>query len=201
MTKTQRHLTQLSFIPKPKWAHGGEHAIGRRHSRRPLDSKKPIHLVLRSDIAKGSRSLLQNRALVERLLKKYSGRYHVRVYEKAICGNHIHLLVRAKQLRQLQNFFRVFAGQVAQEILRLAPKQKQEAKAYWGGTHPKNQKSFWSYLLYTRLVSWGREYRAVKAYVIQNLEEVLGLRPYTRNTRANRAGKNQRRFIERPVEV
>lgn len=185
-------MKQLSFVPRPKskCEHGGSLALGRRRARRPININKPVHLVLRSDLAKGRRSLMSNQNTVLKVLNRFSRRFHIRVYEKAICGNHIHLLVKAHSRRQLQNFFRVLAGQIAQEILHKYPLQKHETKAFWGGTpgnrrgskrtvaHRKNQRTFWSLLAYTRIVSWGRDYLAVKAYIVQNTKEALGLIAY-----------------------
>ena len=165
-----------------RFDHGGVLSVRTRKRRRPLNPKKPVHLVLRSDLAKGRRSLLKNKALVLRILERFSKRFNVRVYEVAVCGNHLHCLVKARFRTQLQNFFRVFAGQVAQEILKLFPLQKKEAKAYRGGTHPKNHKSFWSLLAYTRIVSWGRDFKNVRAYVFRNTLEALGLIAYFRNS-------------------
>lgn len=184
-------MKQLSFLPKSKREHGGSLALGKRRARRPININKPVHLVLRSDLAKGRRSLMNNQNTVLKVLSKFSRRFHVRIYEKAICGNHIHLLIKAPSRKQLQNFFRVLAGQIAQEILNKYPLQKHETKAFWGGTphrngrgtrgkvqHLKNQRTFWSLILYTRIVSWGRDYLTVKAYVIQNTKEALGLIAY-----------------------
>lgn len=194
-------MQKLIFIPIPKInrEHGGTLALSRRRSLRPLDSKKPVHLVLRSDLAKGSRSLMRNQQIVLRVLQKFSYRFQIRIYEKAICGNHIHLVVKAKSRRNLQNFFRVFAGQIAQEILHKFPLQKHEAKAFVGvpgGTpkmHPKNQRTFWSLVLYSRIVSWGRDFNGVKNYVIQNVKEALGLIPYKeRKPRHGRMMKKRR---------
>lgn len=179
------------MLPKSKLEHGGLHAIHRRRSRRPLDTKKPVHLVLRSDLAKGPRSLLKNQKLVLRVLEKFSKRFRITIYEKAICGNHIHCLVKAKTRHELQNFFRVFAGQVAQEILRAYPLQKSErggTPKAWGCQ--KNLRTFWSLLLYSRVVSWGREFKSVRAYVILNIKEALGLMPYKKR-RARFAGNLQ----------
>ena len=163
---------------KAKFEHGGALALNSRKSRRPLNTKMPVHLVLRSDLAKDHRSLLKYKRLVLRILNRYAKKFQVRIYECAVCSNHLHCLVKAPSRQQLQNFFRVFSGQVAQEILRLFPLQKNEARAFRGGTHPKNQKSFWSLLAHTRLVSWGRDFLNVKSYVIQNTLEALGLIPY-----------------------
>lgn len=179
-------MKQTSFLPKQRREHGGILAIGKRRSRRPLNLKQPIHLTLRSDLAKGRRSLMSHRLTVEKVLLKASKRFHIRIYEKAICGNHLHLLVKGQTREDLQNFFRVIAGHIAQEILREFPLQPFEKTKRGGASgqitkkpkHPKNQRKFWSLLLYTRIVTWGREYKAVKKYIIQNVNEALGLIKY-----------------------
>lgn len=167
-----------TFIPKRPTEHGGILTVKRRNSKRPLNIQRPVHIVLRSDLAKGKRSLLKNQKIVDRVLAKFSKKFHIKVYEKAICGNHIHCLVKAYSRRSLQNFFRVLAGQIAQEILNLYPLQKNEKKAFRGGTHRKNQKTFWSLLLYSRIVSWGRDFGNVGRYLVRNTLEALGLIPY-----------------------
>ena len=73
---------------------------------------------------------------------------------------------------------RVFSGQVAQEILQQFPLQPLEGKAFWGGTHPKSQKSFWSELVYTRIVGWGWDFFNVKWYIVRNSLEALGVIRY-----------------------
>jgi REP element-mobilizing transposase RayT len=167
-----------TYIPRPWIEHGGVLTLKRRKSKRPLDIKRAVHVVLRSDLAVGKRSLKRNEKLVERVFDRFSRRFRIRVYQKAVCGNHIHCLVKAKTRKELQNFFRVLAGQIAQEILRRFPLQKFEKKAFRGGTHPKNQKTFWSLLLYSRLVGWGRDFGNVSRYVIQNVLETMGIIPY-----------------------
>ncbi len=182
----KQNLQQTSFLPRPeshRFEHGGSLSLRRRKRRRPLNIKKPVHLVLRSDLAKGKRSLVRNQVMVIRTLTRFSAKFYVKVYERAICGNHLHVLVKASNRRQLQNFFRVFAGQVAQQILQKFPLGEKEEKAFRGGAHPKNHKTFWSQLAYTRLVSWGRDFGNVSRYIVQNLLETAGLIPYRRTKR------------------
>lgn len=84
--------------------------------------------------------------------------------------NHIHLLVRGKSRRDLQNFFRAVAGIIARLVTR-AGKGKSFGR-------------FWSYLIYSRVLSgWGKDFINVGNYIIQNTKEVLGLIPYQERKR------------------
>ncbi len=141
--------------------------------------KRPLHLVLRSDFAYGSRSLLRHRPLIEKIIAKAKKRFAIRVYEMAIVSNHIHVIIMGCTRQDLQNFFRVVAGHIAQELLRQFPILPSE-KTKGGGASKSREKEnkFWQNRIYTRIVSWGREYLAVKEYVAQNALEALGLIPY-----------------------
>jgi len=68
---------------------------------RPLDPKRPVHLVLRSSRAKGPWSLLhpKNERRVRRVLDVTAAKYGVRVYRFANVGNHLHLLIMARSRR------------------------------------------------------------------------------------------------------
>jgi REP-associated tyrosine transposase len=64
---------------------------------------------------KGLRSPL-GFAITQRVLKKYSRRFFVKLEQVAICQDHIHCLVRLSKRSLGQHFFRVVAGQIAQEF-------------------------------------------------------------------------------------
>lgn len=172
-------MKQLSFISKTNERRecGGSVSIGKRKSQRPLSIKKPIHLVLKSDFATGPRSLLRHRSLIEKIIKKAQKRFFVRVYEFAVVSNHIHLLVKCQTRVNLQNFFRVVAGHIAQEILRRFPLSEWELQER-GGALGKRENKFWISRIYSRVVTWGREFANVKHYVVQNTLEALKLIAY-----------------------
>lgn len=159
--------------------------------------KQPLHFTLRSDFAYGPRSLLKHRALIRHIGKKFSRRFGVRIYRQAICGNHLHLLICGSNRVGLQNFFRVFAGHIAQQITRTAPITDRERRQIRGGAPTntkgkhqqgcvKNQRKFWALLAYTRIVSWGREFKVVSRYILQNALEALKLIAY--QPRKNKPG-------------
>lgn len=216
-------MKQLSFIPEdPRREHGGKLLLGRRRKRRPLSVKNPIHLVLKSDFATGSRNLLRHRPLIERIILKSAKRFRISVYEKAVVSNHIHLLVRGKKRDELQNFFRVVAGHIAQEILESFPILSCEKPKAGGapgdstnttkqlnsrgrrGSGNDNDKreggqrvvrartrkrskplpvrekenKFWQTRIYSKLITWGRQFVGVKKYIVQNTLEALRIIPY-----------------------
>ncbi len=191
----QLHLISKSNIRKE---HGGTLSLGKRRKQRPLSLKTPLHLVLKSDFAYDSRSLLRHRPLIEKIITKFKRRFRIRVYETAIVSNHIHLVVKGRYRRDLQNFFRVVAGHIAQEILRqfpILPRERARAGGAPDKTREKENK-FWQTRIYSRIVSWGREYLRVKRYVIQNALEALGLIPYKTRTKHSSSRKRRHKNIK-----
>jgi REP element-mobilizing transposase RayT len=199
--RVKKSKNQFSFIPKPKKEHGGSLAVGKRRAARPLKIKQSHHVTLKSHHAVGPRSLFRHKKMILSLINKNSVRFQVKVYEYAIQGNHIHLLVKAQSREGLQNFFRVFAGH-AQRILKDHPlkvdpgsapadrksdSERSQKKQSVGCQ--KNQRVFWSYLLYSRVVSWGREFKKVAAYVQKNTLELLQIIAY--QPRLSAKNKNQ----------
>ena len=135
---------------------GGSFGRGRRKERRIFSSKQAIHLVFRSEKARGNLSFLHraNRQMVEEALKALAALWGIVLYDRAVNTNHIHVLVRARSRANLTGFLRTFPGLVAMKLTR----------ARKGNALPE---SFWSERVYSRLVSWGREFRKVKAYLLQ----------------------------------
>jgi REP element-mobilizing transposase RayT len=140
----------------PRKEHGGEIRRGRRKLARPFDSRRPIHVVLRSSVAKGRWSLRRpdTTRQVFNAMQRLARRFGVRVYEFANATNHLHMLIRAKCRHALQGFLRAFAG-IAARIVTGAQKGRPIGK-------------FWDWLAYSRIVEWGRDFFGAWAYVFQN---------------------------------
>jgi REP element-mobilizing transposase RayT len=168
----------------PSLEHGGDVRNGKRKISRPLDTKKALHVVLRSSRARRAWSMLRPElaARIRRKAGNLARRYDVRLYRYANAGNHIHLLATVRARPALQSFLRVFAGLTARLVT--------------GARRGRPVGRFWDRLAYTRIVSWGREFRAVGAYVRMNEAEARGLRPYAprrhRRPRRRSAEMNER---------
>lgn len=185
-------MKQHSFFKAQGRAHGGSHSINKRRAKRPLSTKETLHVTLRSEFAKDRRSLLKHKNHINFVIKKAARLFNIRVYEKAICGNHLHLLICGTRLAQIQNFFRVVSGHIAQEILRQFPITESERDKTAGGAPKrkkgcnKNQRKFWQLLIYSRIVTWGKEFKTVTRYIVQNTLEALNLVAYQqRKTKYN----------------
>lgn len=143
--------------------HGGTIGHGRRKRERPLDPRKPLHVVLRSETAKGPQSLLhsKNERRVKHLVYETARKQGVRVFRYANAGNHLHIVVQAKHRRSYQNFLRAVTGLIA--------------RAVTGAQKGVKKGKFWQSLAYSRVVNWGRELKNVKFYLIMNELEGLGI--------------------------
>lgn len=91
--------------------HGGSYSIGKRKTLRPLSTRKPIHVVMRSDIARRAMSLraYKNRIRVQEIIKKYAIKFNVRIYEQSVNSNHVHISLRVKSRKSFQDFLRTVA--------------------------------------------------------------------------------------------
>lgn len=152
---------QLNLI-RPRKEHGGEIRKGLRKLERPLDTKRAIHLTLRSSRARGPWSLLnpKHRFAVERRMHDAARKYGVKVYRFANVGNHLHILIKTRDRKSFQDFLREFSGRVAMMV----------SKARKGSPVGR----FWDELAYSRVVEWGRDFKNVTRYFVKNLFEAEG---------------------------
>lgn len=167
-------MKQLSFLPKLAFEHGGDIRKGRRKLARPVDPRRPLHVVMRSARARGELSMLapRNKRRVERSLAEIARKRGIRVYRVANVGNHLHLLLKTPDRRALSAFLRELAGRIAMLITGAA---KGRAQKFWYG------------LAYSRIVSWGRDFKGVHLYLIQNLFEATGVLTQKMKARGVRA--------------
>jgi REP element-mobilizing transposase RayT len=125
--------------------------------------KHSQHLVLKSrfPILRGKR----NKAIISKLLYDVSEQFKVKIYNNSLNSNHIHLLVKVHSQRDLHNFLRLFAGQVAQKITGAVRGKK-------------NRLGFWLKPVWKRIVHWGKDFLNLQKYIYQNQLESLGFTPF-----------------------
>ncbi len=154
---------QLSFIPSLSLTHGGDTSQGKRKIARPIDLKRPLHVVLRSSMAKGQWSLLhlKNKNQINKLTQKIAKKYRIRIFRFVNVGNHIHLLIQTYSRKNFQSFLRELSGTIACLVTN-AKKGKPIGR-------------FWDKLAFSRIVFWGIDFKKLHTYLIKNIFEAHGL--------------------------
>jgi hypothetical protein len=146
---------QMKFAPR-RIRHGG---TGSHASfTRPLDRKRPVHLVLKASCATGRLSLLSHRTTVDRIIAEWARRFGVKVRRKENMRNHLHIYATFSRRSEFQNFLRTITSLIARAVTG-ARKGK-----------PFGQK-FWYHLAYTRIVTGIRDLRALQKYFDKNQVE------------------------------
>jgi REP element-mobilizing transposase RayT len=124
---------------------------------------KAEHVVLRSRYS--VLRFKKNKSLISRLLFEGAEKFQVKIYNNSLNSNHIHLLVKAPSQKNLHDFLRFLAGQIAQRITGAVRGKK-------------NRFSFWLKPVWKRIVHWGRDFLNLHLYIYQNQLETLGLIAY-----------------------
>ncbi|MBK7890326.1 MAG: hypothetical protein IPJ84_05590 [Bdellovibrionales bacterium] len=88
---SRKQPTFHGFPKKERAFSPGQRATRESRQYRPLSTKEAMHVVLRSDHARGAKSLLKYDALVRSLIEKLAKRYGVRIYRVVNAGNHLHI--------------------------------------------------------------------------------------------------------------
>lgn len=125
--------------------------------------KQCHHLVLRARLP--VLRLKRNKKIISLLLFELSQEFKIKIYNNSLNSNHIHLLVKATHSKDLSDFLRLFAGQVAQRITGAVRGKK-------------NKVGFWLKPTWKRIVHWGRDFLNLQKYIYRNQLETLGLIAY-----------------------
>lgn len=145
----------FSFLKNYKKSFGGSMLIGKRKSLRPLSTKHPIHLVLKSCqtrvFAPGNRSL-------EKLIRKIATKYQIKIYDLALNWSHIHFLIRIPSRKNYNAFVRELSSLLATKIRLAKP----------------NLKAIFTLRPFTRILTWGKEFKTAFDYHLLNKLEAVG---------------------------
>ena len=161
---------------------GGSSLKGNAREPRPISVKRPIHLVMKSSLARDERSFLSKKRArrIEDLVHRQGKLHGVRVYRFANSGNHLHLVIKPASKRAFQSYLRAVSGLIARITLGA---EKGKALGL----------KFWDARPFTRIIEWGRDYKNVCDYVLQNTLEATGFIPYQpRSGRGARSGSEKR---------
>lgn len=158
---------QLSLFPAGQKSYGGLLLNTRKGRRggRPLSTKDSIHMVLRSSQAVGEQSFktAKNAKKIRAILQKFSSKYGVQVLRLANVGNHLHFHIKIVSRRSYICFIRAITSAIA---IAVANTHR------WNKT--KNDKKFWDYRPFTRVIIGFKNYLQTQDYIAINQLEGLG---------------------------
>lgn len=171
MTRHERKKPQLELWNEKKaFTTGGGKASSHAKCKRIVSTKLPIHLVLKSSLAKGPLTMLkpQNHSAVDRILVNCGRKFGVHIYKKVIMGNHLHLVIKIHNRSEFAKFLKSASSLIAQHILDLKRGQKSELLATL-------QRGFWDARPFTRIIqSWRGDYQRVLKYLARNIIQAYG---------------------------
>ena len=129
---------------------GGSLLVGKRKEKRPLTTKSPIHLILKSDLKSIFKPTDKN---LENILRRTAEEFNVKLYDLAINWSHIHFLIKIKDKKDYVKFIRALTARLALKF----------------------GKKLFTLRPFTRILSWGRDFRNVLNYVLKNQRQAQGL--------------------------
>src|ERR1700733_11314140 len=115
-------MRQTSFLKQLGYSnqavHGGAETKGKRKTRRPLDPKYPVHMILRATTAKGRLSMLQkrSRAPIYQLVYRKADKFGVRLEAFANVGNHLHFKIRFRRREDFQRYLKSISALIARHV-------------------------------------------------------------------------------------
>ena len=164
---------QQSWLTPIKDSFGGFARHTHAKTERPLDSKLPLHVCMRSSLARGKRTMQGvNRVKVGAIVGRVSKRFHVRVVKFANVGNHLHLVVRlpgrgSVARDQYSAWIRTLMALLAREVggARRGRPLRDERGA---------RVKFWDSRPFTRVVRGLKGFRVIDRYTLKNQLEAQG---------------------------
>jgi REP element-mobilizing transposase RayT len=168
-SKKQHYLPGFDQLGLGEKEFGGSKLLNKAHAReaRPISIKRPMHLVMRSTLATGDRSFLRAKRArkIEELVHRLGKEKGVKVYRFANSGNHLHFIVLPRSREAFKAYIKAVTGIIARLALGAERGSAKEIR-------------FWDAKPYTKILEWGREYKTVCNYLLQNTLEALGFIPY-----------------------
>ena len=145
----------------------------KHRTSRPVSTKSPMHLVLKSSQAKGSWSFLhkENQKILRLLIAQQCRKYGVKLLQYANGGNHLHLLVKFPSRQVYLRFIRSMTCAIAMKVTKVN-------KFSYDNKQLSKKLKFWDYRPFSTVVDNFRQLNIVKDYINLNILESLGILKY-----------------------
>lgn len=181
--RPQQQLTFPHFRYQASLAFGGS-LLKNSNAKvaRPVSTKRPMHLVLRSSSATGTKSFLRSKftARIRTLIRKQAQLNGVKLFGVANKGNHFHLLILPRSRKAYLNFVRAISGLIARVVSgQERGKAKTSASTSRAAdlgqrTAALSSKKFWDQRPFSRIIEWGRNFKIATAILTAGTIESIG---------------------------
>ena len=121
-----------------------------------------MHLVLRSTHAKGAWSFRMHRNRIQHILRKFAGKYGVKILDFANVGNHLHIHIKIGNRYLYRAFIRAITSAIAMAVTGASRWRKSGVK-------------FWDRRPFTRVVKAWCDVRNLRQYFQINRYEGEGV--------------------------
>jgi REP element-mobilizing transposase RayT len=145
-------MKQLSMFPKAILVYGGTLVGSRRKSARPLAEDRPLHVVLKASKA----VIYANRRAIYDEIRDKAAHFGLKAYGIAVNHDHVHLVLRIIRKEFYHAFIRALTGVLARRY----------------------GKGLWKLVPFSRVASWGKDFKQMIAYCKKNREEAAVLRAF-----------------------
>ncbi len=172
-------LRQANLAGTPAFIPGRRTTLASRRAR-PIVMNQSLHVVLRSDLAKGAMNLRRHEVRIEKLLAQLAKRHGVHVFKMANVGNHIHIHLRVTKRLKWQGFISGLTGGIARAV---------------GFIRGETDRSFWNTRPFSRVVRGPRDFATIQDYVELNQLEANGEVPPRSMMRQGQRWRNVVRFM------
>ncbi len=165
----------FSFLKDYKKEFGGSLLEGKRKAERPLSTKHPLHLILKSSC---SGVFNPGNISLEKLIRSQAKKFGIKIYELALNWSHIHFILKIESRKDYNKFIRSLTAALAKRIRKLKP----------------HLEVIFDLRPFTRIISWGRDFKRVLEYALLNQMEAFGLvkRPKKRTKKTKAKGSTQK---------
>lgn len=134
---------------------------------RPFSTKHFMHVVLKSDLAKGQQCFLRIERELLCLIKSLALKLNIRIQDVVVMSNHIHLSLKISHRRALHSYLRSLSGLIVRKIFhaeKSRPKTLVDPKKFFTGRP------------FSRVVAGGRKsFTTLQEYFNLNRIEKLGI--------------------------
>lgn len=161
MTNTRRTPNEVAPTKKNQIFGGAHLKNSNAKVKRPISTRHCMHVVLRSSMATGARSLLKREKDIHDLVVTQGKKHGLKIHMQANGGDHLHLLVVPRSRDAFNGFVRAISGLIPRLILDVERGRSKGLK-------------FWDQRPFSQIIEGRRELQDLKRYLQQTKLQASG---------------------------